>query len=179
MTKQAWMIGGLAIALWACGGGGGTDSGVPRTDTGPGDTDSGPGPVDSGPTPTDTGPEPTDTGPAPTDTGPTETDGGVALAPCGPDDWVTGMTAVTIPAGTFAYSPQCLQVTAGTAVTLPADAVLHPLRSSTRGTAGTPIPMRATMNTTVTFPTPGLYPYYCENHGGDDGIGMAGVVRVE
>lgn len=176
-----WRMAGIAIVLWACGGGGGgVDAGTAPRDAG-GGSDSG-APNDSGGGRdsgggSDSGARPLDGGAL--DAGASDGGGGgAALAPCGAGDWVTGMTAVTIPSGMFAYSPRCLQVPPGTMVSLPGQSG-HPLTRGTRGTAGNPIPESSTSDVMVTFTTPGLYPYYCRFHGDDTGGGMSGVIRVE
>lgn len=79
------------------------------------------------------------------------------------------------------YSPACLIVSAGQSVTFQGDFGVHPFSPGTVSgsgeTAGTPLTNRSSGSTpyAVTFPAPGLYPYYCELHQ----PGMAGVVRVK
>lgn len=120
-------------------------------------------------------------GSSPADMG-TGTDSGAfsSLPPCGAmSDYVAGPTTVTAGVGGFVYAPKCLRVPAGTVVTLPGSAT-HPLRRSTRGTAGSPIPDGpSTSAQVITFSSPGFYPYYCNVHGNDSGTTMSGVVWVE
>lgn len=105
----------------------------------------------------------------------------MALAPCNAEsDYVTG-NMITFPTtvSPMVYTPNCLRVAAGTTVTWMGNFMVHPLAPSTRGTVPNPIPLMATGTTqTVTFTTPGFYPFYCTAHGTNEGTGMAGVVWV-
>jgi plastocyanin len=110
-----------------------------------------------------------------------------AVEPCTYDvDYMTG-TTVTFPAsGGFSYSPKCLKVARGATVTFMSPSssfTAHPLKKSTeRGTlTNNPIVDTSTgSSTTVTFPNPGFYAYYCAYHGSDsDGANMTGVVWVQ
>ena len=83
----------------------------------------------------------------------------------------------------FGYSPPCLHVAPGATVTFSGDFSVHPLGPGTSPsdrTAGSPNnPIVETVSgtsLTVTFPTTGTYPYFCEMH---YAAGMAGVVRVQ
>ena len=92
--------------------------------------------------------------------------------------------------GPLAYSPRCITVAAGQAVTFTGSGASafggHPLSPGTAsagstppnprgGSPGNPIPRTTDgMSITVTFPAAGTYPYYCELHE----PGMAGVVVV-
>ena len=103
-----------------------------------------------------------------------------------PGQYTTNVTTIAYGGSTFTYTPACLKVAAGTAVTFsPASATdsfaLHPLTASTYGTQPSPIvtPTGAAASATFTFTTPGFYAYYCAFHGSDAGLGMSGVVWVE
>ena len=80
------------------------------------------------------------------------------------------------------YSPNCMIITAGEKVTFEGDFSSHPLVAGeyqgSGGTTPNPIPSTSTgsANTEVTFPTAGLYPYYCNFHAG---VGMTGVIWVQ
>ncbi|MEZ4405393.1 MAG: plastocyanin/azurin family copper-binding protein [Polyangiales bacterium] len=77
----------------------------------------------------------------------------------------------------FTYSPQCLRVRAGAMVTFSRTSG-HPGAVDAR-VDGSPITAVNTgMSTTVTFATPGFYPYFCQFHGNNDSGGMSGVVQV-
>jgi plastocyanin len=99
-----------------------------------------------------------------------------AITPCSNTaSYVTGMTAITTTAD-FKYSPACLKVTAGTMVSIDASTV-HPLDGLSTGSANNPIPVGPSSTPqTVTFSTPGFYPFHCNVH---FTIGMAGVVWVQ
>jgi plastocyanin len=72
------------------------------------------------------------------------------------------------------YSPACVRVAAGGSVTIEAS-VAHPLEARPGGSPGNPIPQQ-TAPATVSFPTPGFYPFFCPEHVDQ---GMLGVVWVE
>jgi plastocyanin len=99
-------------------------------------------------------------------------DGFLPIAPClAADQYVTAPAAVTT-AG-VAYTPTCLRVPRGTAVTIEASSV-HPLEPGPGGSPGNPIPTQ-TSPVTVSFPRPGVYPFFCPEH---SDVGMRGVVWV-
>ncbi len=108
----------------------------------------------------------------------------MAVNPCPTEgDYTTGTTTIEFGVNGITYEPKCLKVPHGTTVTFSGDFPGHPLRKSTmRGdTANNPIVNTSTGDsTTVSFPTPGFYAYYCVFHGVDSsGSNMAGVVWVE
>lgn len=88
----------------------------------------------------------------------------------------------------LAYSPKCLSVAAGQAVTFVGDITrgsnfnVHPLRpggasGSDPGSSGNPIAAQNGGSTyTVVFATPGTYGYFCQAH---EGMGMYGAVQVK
>jgi plastocyanin len=81
----------------------------------------------------------------------------------------------------MAFSPPCLTVAAGQSVRFAGMFAMHPLRPGVVGEtgsgAGSPIPdTTAGDAVSVTFPTAGVFPYFCGVHGG---MGMVGVVRVQ
>ena len=110
----------------------------------------------------------------------------MAVNPCPTaGDYTTGTTTINFGVNGLTYEPNCLKVPHGTTVTFAGDFQSHPLRKSTmRGdTAANPIVNSGSStgdSTTVSFPTPGFYAYYCAFHGVDSsGANMTGVVWVE
>lgn len=119
----------------------------------------------------------TDTGPLP-DTGPVvcpDTFGGTTALEDHTADTMVTMT-VTGTIGSFAYSPNRIRIHTGTMVTIPGGGI-HPLMQATCSAAGGPTITSA--GGTFTFTTPGLYGYYCGNHGSNTGTGMAALIVVE
>ena len=104
----------------------------------------------------------------------------MALAPCAAaGDYTTASTVRFGGALGSVYAPRCVTVRVGETVTWEGDLGGHPLSPSTRGTAASPIARVASgTSAVVTFPRAGFYPYFCEFHGTDAGLGMAGVVQV-
>jgi plastocyanin len=103
-----------------------------------------------------------------------------ALAPCDkPSDYVTTPTTIMFGGAVgLLYSPQCLSVPKGTTVTWSGALLAHPLRPSTR-TPGSPIMATSDgMSVSFTFGSAGFFAYFCNEHGTDQGVGMAGVVQV-
>lgn len=94
-----------------------------------------------------------------------------SISPCTSQGSYTSGTMISI-AGT-SYSPSCLRVAAGTAVSIAASST-HPLAPRSGGSANNPIPSQ-TSAATVTFSAPGFYPFHCTVHQPT----MAGVVWVE
>jgi len=135
----------------------------------------------------------TDTG-VTTDTG-TVTDTGTTMDVVTPTD--TGSTstplngcetfgsATTITFAGMTYTPNCIDVAAGTMVTFSGDFIAHPLRpgrapsrpaTDSPSTEPTPITNTDTGTTaSFTFATAGDYGFYCNVH---QSFGMYGVVRV-
>ncbi len=76
----------------------------------------------------------------------------------------------------FAYDPPCLQLRVGQSVTFQGDFSVHPLRQA----CGPTLVFTGASGTQATFilSVPGLYGYYCLDHGSSTGQGMAGAVRV-
>lgn len=81
------------------------------------------------------------------------------------------------------YTPGCLRIAPGQAVIFRGDFLAHPLVGGLlAGGGGTPDPgspitaTSAGTEATFTFPTAGIYPYYCVTHAADL---MGGVVYVE
>ncbi|NUQ77286.1 MAG: hypothetical protein HUU21_27440 [Polyangiaceae bacterium] len=94
----------------------------------------------------------------------------------------TGQGTLTITFPTFEYTPACVRVSAGTAVTFMGDLASHPLVGGeyTDGIktpdAASPIKADSGMSATFTLSDPGVYPYYCDIH---FSIGMKGAIFVE
>lgn len=87
-----------------------------------------------------------------------------------------------VPVGSTGYDPRCLTIRAGQSVVFSMDFTAHPLSpgvphgSSAGATTPTPITAQTTGTMhTVTFSSPGFYPFFCIRHGH---VGMAGTVQV-
>ncbi len=166
-----------------------TDRGT-ATDTG---TDAGTA-TDTGSTVLDVGVTLPDVQIVPTDSG-TTTDAGTATDAGAAVTTIHGCTAAmymdrsgsgdtrTIAFGGIigtVYSPRCMTVAAGQTVTFAGPFGSHPLRGGSvsgdpAGASPNPITSTDTgTDVTVTFATPGLYPYFCNFHQ----PGMAGVIQV-
>jgi plastocyanin len=205
MTKIVLFgIAALGLAVVGCGGTSGTDAGTP-TDTGAADTgtppqdtgmppqDTGMPPQDTGMPPQDTGMPPQDTGMPPQDTGMPPQDTGMPPADSGGGFMMlhdcaeamyedrTGATAMRVVTnvGSSSYTPRCMTISAGQAVTFMSSFGAHPLRPGLRGmpAAGSPMnpitPQDSGSMAMITFPRAGFYPFYCDFH-----FGMVGVIRV-
>jgi plastocyanin len=97
----------------------------------------------------------------------------------------TASRTITFPgnvAGTFAYSPKCMQIAVGQMATWSGTLTAHPLRpgvgaNATAGSPNNPITATNTGNSvSFTFPTAGVYPYNCSIH---DSLGMNGAILVK
>ena len=101
----------------------------------------------------------------------------------------TDLTAAGTPtvafggAAGFVYAPKCARISVGQAVTFSGDFASHPLRAGVvvggvpQPQPGGPIVSTDTGTTaSFTFPAAGVFPYYCNLHGGG---GMNGVVYVQ
>lgn len=156
-----------------------TDSGAAdafmATDTGGADAGSDAGALDAGTDAAMVSDAGADMG---SDTGPTNCT--TSYAGCMALTDMTGMAMVTIATtASLTYTPNCIRISAGTMVTIEGS-LLHPLRGATCSPAESPLPMTAsTTGGTFTFNTPGEYGYYCQNHGTNAGVGMAGLIVVE
>jgi plastocyanin len=96
----------------------------------------------------------------------------VPIVPCDrAASYVDGTASVET--NLVAYQPQCLRVRVGSFVTIEAS-VAHPLEPRPGGSPGNPIPMQNS-RATISFPTPGFYPFQCPEHVDQ---GMLGVVWV-
>ena len=94
--------------------------------------------------------------------------------------------------GGFTFAPNNLSISAGDTVTFTyaGGAAPHNVRSDPTavtqfrcangcdGQGGDGTPSGTAWTATVTFPTAGSVPFYCEIHGGPGGIGMAGTITV-
>jgi plastocyanin len=114
----------------------------------------------------------------------------MAVEPCTTEAvYATGSTIDFTSTSVYAYTPQCLKVSAGATVTFVGDFGTHPLEpSAKRGMlTGNPItdvfanPDGGTSaSVPFTFPNPGFYAYFCAEHGASDGAaGMVGVIWVQ
>lgn len=94
----------------------------------------------------------------------------------------TGQGSVTIAFPTLEYTPACVRVSAGTAVTFEGDLAMHPLVGGEYEDGiktpddKSPIGASSGMTATFTLSDPGAYPYYCDIH---YSIGMKGAIFVE
>jgi plastocyanin len=85
----------------------------------------------------------------------------------------------------YSYNPKCLKVPAGTQVrfmSTTSTLAAHPLSpSASIGTLpGNPITPTASGNdASFTFSSKGFWAYFCEIHGSDTGMNMAGVIWVD
>ncbi|MEW5853326.1 MAG: hypothetical protein AB2A00_31390 [Myxococcota bacterium] len=102
---------------------------------------------------------------------------------CAEDDYQdeTGQGTFSISTSGTTYTPKCVKVSAGTAVTI-AGSSFHPLQGQA-DVNGVANPFTgssaATTAQTQTLSTPGFYGYYCTAHGSAAGTGMAGAIWVE
>ena len=85
----------------------------------------------------------------------------------------TDGTTVTFPNLNDTYSPRCLRVRAGQQVTFSGDLTDHPLQQ-----ACGPVANAITGSAATTFTVPGVYGYWCTDHGSSGGSGMAGAIEV-
>ncbi len=118
-------------------------------------------------------------------------DAGPTLNGCAGGDYVDRTAASadrTVSFGTangsppFNYAPRCITIAAGQSVTFNGTFAAHPLSPGsnptalTAGSANNPIQRTGSGSPAMfTFPTAGLYPYFCEMH---YAAGMMGVVQV-
>jgi plastocyanin len=111
------------------------------------------------------------------------TDIAPTVAGCSSRDFVDArhMDSVKVSIVGQMYSPRCLMVKRGTSITIQASR-LHPLQAMPpiRGRANPfASPFGRNFSQTRTLNGPGLYGFYCMNHGTALGEGMAGVILVE
>lgn len=99
----------------------------------------------------------------------------VSIDPCPFETDYVATTTITVSPTVIGYSPKCVKIPAGAAVTIGASA-FHPLSGTTLGSANNPIPLHQTSPATVTFPTPGFYSFQCDVHFLS---GMMGVIWVQ
>ena len=101
--------------------------------------------------------------------------------------------SVTVGAGGgLTFSPSTLSIAAGDTVTFSyaGGTAPHNVRSDPTavtqfrcangcdGAGGNGTPSASAWTATITFPTPGSVPFYCEIHGGPGGAGMSGTLTV-
>ena len=100
---------------------------------------------------------------------------------CTAADYVDGGADTEIQTNGSGYTPKCLHIRVGSSVTIQASSH-HPL-SAMPDIYGAANPFaQATpfvAPTTQVFTQPGLYGYFCENHGDASGAGMAGLILVD
>ena len=103
-----------------------------------------------------------------------------AFARCTTFDDLTGAASPTIrfPVGGLNYSPACVKVRLGQTLTFSGDFGSHPLDQSC-GPVRNVVTSHFGNTWSVTFTDAlGLFGYYCNQHGGPDGSGMAGAIEV-
>jgi len=80
----------------------------------------------------------------------------------------------------FFYVARCTRIRAGQSIVFEGDLGFHPLVGGQVTSGADPLsPIGTTSSgdsTTIGFPNPGTFPYFCENHG--SGFGMTGAVFV-
>lgn len=150
------------------------------------------GPPTDGGTGNETGEE-VGAGPGPTDAGVSDAvandanvnaDVGTACPPsyAGCSTFVTAPGEPTLVYRNYAYDPKCLSIKAGTKVTFVAepdagDFLEHPL---VQACGPTRVLEFREAGTTASFvlSTPGVYGYYCLDHGNPQGAAMSGAIQV-
>jgi plastocyanin len=86
---------------------------------------------------------------------------------------------------TYAFNPACVIVAKGQSVTFTGDFTMHTILRSSQTVAAASNPLPAVVYTGPSpatfgpFNDSGDFNYYCTMHGGADGSGMAGIIRVK
>jgi plastocyanin len=100
-------------------------------------------------------------------------------------DWTAAGNDRTIRFSNYQYTPRCTRISSGQAVTFTGDFVVHPLAQAC-GPADVlehRLPIDAMPGTEMsvgfTLWQPGLYGYYCLDHGTSDGAAMSGAIVVD
>lgn len=102
-------------------------------------------------------------------------------ARCTAAEYVDGGDDTVIQTSGFSYTPKCLHIRVGSSVTIQASSH-HPLSAMPDiDDAANPFAQATPFvaPTTQVFNQPGLYGYFCENHGDATGAGMAGLILVD
>ncbi len=193
MKKLTWLLAlGTASLLAACGSsssGSGSTTDSTSTGSGGGSTTEGTGGTGGSDTGATTGSTSTTSTTATGTGGSTSTStgtGGTAPEPlngcvASSAEDHTADTAVSISFGGalgFAYSPPCIKVKTGTAVTFNGAFASHPLSGGDDGTKDASSPIKETTSgstATFTLSTAGAYGFFCEFH---VGAGMKGAIFV-
>lgn len=165
----------LALVLAA---GCGDSSGTPHGDTTQPSEDSGTPPKD-GTTPPKDGPDAPDGGAG--DTGAPGSACASAFAGCTTFVDMTSASVVDIAFGGAkgnVYDPKCIRVRVGQSVGFTGNFDMHPLLQACGPVPGILDKSFATYTYMRSFPKPGIYGYYCTNHGSADGNAMAGAIEV-
>lgn len=74
----------------------------------------------------------------------------------------------------FSYSPSTLEVSVGDTIVWEGNFGFHPLKSDVIPNAASQFENETGSTFSYVVTQPGLYTYYCKNHGGPGGAGMAG-----
>ena len=104
----------------------------------------------------------------------------LTVAGCSAKDFVLGSESNQINTSGSQYSPKCLKVRTGSAVTIQAS-THHPLFAMPNiDNVENPFASTALFVSPQTrrLVTPGLYGYFCDAHGDAEGDGMAGAIWV-
>jgi plastocyanin len=83
----------------------------------------------------------------------------------------------TVSFAPYSYTPACLTILAGQTVTFSGSFGGHPLAQACGPVAV--LGASGGSSAAFTFPTPGIYGYYCTAHGTPSGGGMAGAIYVQ
>ena len=104
----------------------------------------------------------------------------LASIPCQNQDFVLMKSPVVIKTVGRSYSPRCVKVKAGSQITIQASD-MHPLgvMAPFNSTANPFANGNFTSDQTRTVTSPGVFGFFCTNHGDVSGNGMAGMVTVE
>ena len=89
----------------------------------------------------------------------------------------TPASTVSFPNGNDRYTPKCLRLTAGQTVTFTGNFNSHPMHQAC-GPVAQALGEPAGSSAPFTLTVPGVYGYYCSQHGDSTGSGMAGAIEV-
>ncbi len=89
----------------------------------------------------------------------------------------TAGTSIDFGGGNDRYVPKCLRLTAGQAVTFMGNFNNHPMHQAC-GPVAQALGATSGTNAQFTLTVPGVYGFYCSQHGDSTGTGMAGAIEV-
>jgi predicted lipoprotein with Yx(FWY)xxD motif/plastocyanin len=100
---------------------------------------------------------------------------------CKDGDYVEQADLKTITTSGHKFSPKCLRVHVGRTLTIQGSS-FHPVQgmSAVQGVSNPLFNSQggSTVDVTKTFSSPGVFGYFCTNHGDSSGAGMAGAIQV-